>query len=97
MRPTPARGIFRVRQTIPVARRGRLTLRYPEWLPGNHAPRGPIASIAGLKVTGNGRPVAWRRDPRDVFAFDLDVPSRARDLDVAFQHLSPPSPTRIGS
>src|SRR3546814_5583855 len=37
-----ARGIFHVRQTIPVAKAGTLTLPYPEWLPGKHAPRGAI-------------------------------------------------------
>ena len=87
-----ARAVFRVRQTIPVRGPGALTLLYPEWLPGNHAPRGPIASIAGLKVTANGRPVAWRRDPAEVYAFHLDVPSGARELDVEFQHLSPTEP-----
>ncbi len=82
------RGIFRVRQTIPVARPGRLTLRYPQWLPGNHAPSGPIEAIAGLRITGNGQPIAWRRDPRDVFAFDLDVPAGVASLDIAFDYLS---------
>ena len=89
-----ARAVFRVRQTIPVRGPGPLTLLYPEWLPGNHAPRGPIASIAGLKVTANGRPVAWRRDPADVFAFHVDVPSGARELAVEFQHLSPTEPNQ---
>ena len=37
-----ARGIFRVRERIPVAQAGPLTLLYPEWLPGKHAPRGAI-------------------------------------------------------
>jgi predicted metalloprotease with PDZ domain len=87
-----ARAIFRVRQTIPVAGPGPFTLLYPEWLPGNHAPRGPIASIAGLRVTGNGRPIAWTRDPSDVYAFHLDVPAGVRELQVEFQHLSPTEP-----
>ena len=82
------RGIYRVRQTIPVAA-GPLTLLYPEWLPGNHAPRGPIATIAGLKVSAGGRPIVWRRDPADVHAFHIEVPAGARTLDVEFQHLSP--------
>ncbi len=38
------RAIFSVQQTIPVpadARAaGRFTVLYPQWLPGNHAPRG---------------------------------------------------------
>ena len=89
-----ARAVFRVRQTIPVQGAGPLTLLYPEWLPGNHAPRGPISSIAGLKVSANGRPVAWRRDPANVFAFHVDVPSGARALEVEFQHLSPTEPNQ---
>jgi predicted metalloprotease with PDZ domain len=66
-----------------------LTLLYPEWLPGNHAPRGPIASIAGLRISGGGKPIAWRRDPAYVYAFHVDVPAGVRELTVDFQHLSP--------
>ena len=84
-----ARAIYRVRQTIPVAEAGRLTLLDPEWLPGNHAPRGPIASIAGLKISGGGRAIPWRRDASDVYAFHVDVPAGVRTLEVEFQHLSP--------
>lgn len=83
-----ARGIFRVRQTIPVAQPGPMTLRYPQWLQGNHAPTGPIEAVAGLAVTASGRPVPWRRDPRDVYAFVLDVPAGASSLDIAFDYLS---------
>jgi predicted metalloprotease with PDZ domain len=89
-----ARHIYRVRQTIPVARAGALTLLYPEWLPGNHAPRGPIQTIAGLKISANGRPVPWRRDATDVYAFHLEVPSGVTALDVEFQHLSPGQPNQ---
>jgi predicted metalloprotease with PDZ domain len=87
-----SRGIYRVVETIPVAGPGPLTLLYPEWLPGNHAPRGLIASLAGLRITANGRPVEWRRDPGYVYAFHVDVPEGARALRVEFQHLSPTDP-----
>ena len=89
-----ARAIFRVKQTIPVADAGPLTLFYPEWLPGNHAPRGPIATIAGLKVTGSGQPIPWRRDPAYVYAFHVDVPAGVREVQVEFQHLSPTEPNQ---
>ena len=89
-----ARAIFRVKQTIPVAGAGPLVLLYPEWLPGNHAPRGPIASIAGLKISANGRPIAWRRDPADVYAFHVDVPEGVEAIEVEFQHLSPTEPNQ---
>lgn len=84
-----ARGIFSVRQTIPVAASGPLTLRYPQWLPGKHAPRGAIAEIAGLTFTANGRALRWRRDPLDVFAFVADVPAGVRSIEARFQFLSP--------
>jgi hypothetical protein len=34
-------AIFRVHETVPVSP-GRLTLLYPEWLPGTHSPSGPL-------------------------------------------------------
>ena len=83
------RGIFTVRQTIPVAAAGPLTLLYPQWLPGNHSPSGPIDKLAGLRISAAGRPIAWRRDPVDVHAFHLDVPGGVRSLELAFQFLSP--------
>jgi predicted metalloprotease with PDZ domain len=89
-----ARAIFRVKQAIPIAQAGRMTLLYPEWLPGNHAPRGPISSIAGLRVSAAGRPLQWRRDPGNVFAFHIDVPQGVRTLDVEFLHLSPTEPNQ---
>jgi predicted metalloprotease with PDZ domain len=89
-----ARHIYRVKQTIPLAGPGPLTLLYPEWLPGNHAPRGPIQTIAGLKISANGQPIAWRRDNTDVYAFHIDVPAGVSALDVEFQHLSPSQPNQ---
>lgn len=81
------RAIFHVKETIPV-RPGPLTLLYPKWLPGDHAPGGPINKLAGLVFTGGGRTIAWRRDPLDVYAFHLDVPEGVASLDLAFQFLS---------
>jgi len=82
------RGIFRVRETIPIADAGHVVLLYPKWLPGNHSPRGEIEKLAGLVIRGNGRVIPWRRDPVDVFAFHLDVPAGVRRLDAEFQFLS---------
>jgi predicted metalloprotease with PDZ domain len=88
-------GVFNVRETIPLAGPGPVTLLYPKWLPGNHSPTGPIDKLAGLKITANGAPVAWRRDPVDVYAFHVDAPAGAASLDVSFQFLSAVS-TREG-
>ena len=84
-----ARGIYRVRQTIPVPRAGKFTLLYPQWLPGKHAPRGAIAEIAGFKASAGGKPLGWTRQPTDVYAFDVDVPAGTKSIDIAFDFLSP--------
>ncbi|MEA3389502.1 M61 family metallopeptidase [Sphingobium sp. CCH11-B1] len=80
--------IFRIKETIPVAQAGLMTLRMPEWLPGNHAPRGQIEKLTGITFTANGQPVAWKRDPLNVFAFQIDVPQGATEVVAQFQFLS---------
>src|SRR5579871_6706822 len=42
---------------------GDVVLLYPKWLPGTHAPEGPIDRVAGLKFSVDGQAVSWRRDP----------------------------------
>jgi predicted metalloprotease with PDZ domain len=84
-----ARGIFRVRERIPVAQAGPMTLLYPEWLPGKHAPRGAINLLSGIEIRVGGEPLQWKRDPVNVYAFHVDVPAGARALDLAFQFVSP--------
>ena len=83
------RRIVQVRETVPVTGPGPITLLYPQWLPGNHAPRGPLEKVAGLIVRAGGKVVPWMRDPVNVFAFHVDVPAGARSLDIEFQYLSP--------
>src|ERR1043166_5435669 len=44
-----SRRILHATLHIP-ARPGPLTLLYPKWIPGEHAPTGPIVDVAGLKM-----------------------------------------------
>jgi predicted metalloprotease with PDZ domain len=69
---------------------GKLTLVYPKWIPGDHAPTGPIADLVGLKMSVAGHPIQWRRDPEDMYAFALEVPAGGSVLDVTLDYLSPP-------
>ncbi|MEY3657881.1 MAG: hypothetical protein RL425_642 [Pseudomonadota bacterium] len=85
-------GIFRIQQSIPVSASGPMVLLFPEWLPGTHAPRGQIEKVAGLTIKANGNSLQWRRDAQNVFAFHIDVPNGARDIDVSFQFLSATEP-----
>ncbi len=82
------RGIFRVKETIPVGRSGHMVLLYPKWLPGKHGPRGEIEKLTGLQISANGKRIAWKRDPIDVFAFHIDVPAGAKRLDLSFEFAS---------
>ena len=77
-----------MRQRIPV-QPGPLKLWYPQWIPGNHAPTGPINQMGGLVMSANGQRVSWRRDPLDMYAFEVQVPGGVSMLDVEFQWLSP--------
>ena len=86
--------IFRVKETIPVAAAGPLTLMMPAWLPGNHAPRGQIEKLTGLTFTANGQPVTWKRDPLNVYAFQIDVPQGATEVVAQFQFLSATQPNQ---
>jgi len=80
--------IFRIAETIPVTP-GPLTLYYPKWIPGEHAPSGPIQNVTGLVIKANGKQLAWRRDLREMYAVHLDVPQGTSQLDLSFQFLSP--------
>jgi len=89
-----ARRIIRVKETIPLAQAGPVTLLYPQWLPGNHAPRGPLDKLAGLVIKANGKVIPWVRDAIEVYAFHVDPPQGARELTVEFQFLSPTAPNQ---
>ncbi|KAF1055458.1 MAG: hypothetical protein GAK43_00252 [Stenotrophomonas maltophilia] len=81
------RRIFKVTTTVP-ARPGPLTLLYPQWIPGNHSPTGPIDKLAGLQVTANGKPLKWERDQYNVYAFKVEVPAGASEVVARFNFLS---------
>jgi predicted metalloprotease with PDZ domain len=80
--------IVRVHMEMPV-KPGPLTLYYPKWIPGEHAPDGPIANVTGLKFESGGATIPWRRDLLDVFTFHVDVPRGADSLEVSFDYIEP--------
>ncbi len=84
-----ARHIFSVHETVPVHQAGDLVLLYPQWIPGNHGPTGPIELLGGLAVHAGGALLDWRRDAVDMYAFHVPVPAGASSVDVDFQFLSP--------
>ena len=85
-----ARGTFRVTETIPLAGGTReLTLLYPQWLPGKHAPRGSPSELVAMSFAVGGKAVDWRRDPVEVNAYHLTLPAGAREVVAKFIYTSP--------
>src|ERR1700735_5586814 len=78
--------ILHVKMEIPV-KPGPLTLYYPEWIPGEHMPDGPIIEVAGMKFSGGGKTIPWRRDLVEMFSLHLDIPSEVTMLNAEFDFL----------
>jgi predicted metalloprotease with PDZ domain len=82
------RKIFHAKLKIP-ATAGDLTLYYPKWIPGEHAPDGPVIDLAGLKFTAGGKTLKWRRDLLDGFTIHVDVPAGETEVNAELDFLSP--------
>jgi predicted metalloprotease with PDZ domain len=78
--------ILHTHLTIPV-QPGPLVLYYPQWIPGEHMPDGPINGMAGLKFMAGRKAIPWRRDLLDMFEFHLEIPPGVTSLDVSFDFL----------
>lgn len=83
------RRLFHARLTIPV-KPGPLRLAYPKWIPGEHGPNGPIADLANLRFTANGKPIPWRRDDVNMYVVTLDIPRGVDSIEAAYDFISPP-------
>lgn len=74
--------------TLPVDP-GPFVFWYPEWIPGIHAPRGPIQNMAGLTVTTDqGVDVAWTRDPLNRYRFECEIPAGASTVSISLDYIT---------
>ncbi len=70
-----SRALLHARLEIP-ATPGEFVLWYPKWIPGVHAPSGPVQNLAGLRFeTAKGDAISWRRDDEEMNRFILTVPA----------------------
>jgi predicted metalloprotease with PDZ domain len=74
-------GIAYSHMTIPVEP-GAFTIDYPQWIPGEHGPTGPLNNMSELRVSANGRPLRWERDQVDLYAFHVNVPPGVSTINV---------------
>ena len=82
------RKIFHASLKIPT-NSGDLTLYYPKWIPGEHAPDGPVVDLAGLKFSAGGKTLTWRRDLLDGFTIHVEVPAGETEVSAELDFLSP--------
>src|ERR1700680_887515 len=82
------RKIFHAKLKIP-GRPGDLTLYYPKWIPGEHAPDGPVIDLAGLKFNAAGKALKWRRDLLDGYTLHVEVPVGVNEVEAELDFLSP--------
>lgn len=70
-----SRSLLHARVEMP-ATAGDFVVWYPKWIPGVHAPAGPVQNLAGLRFeTSAGTVIEWRRDDEEMNRFHLKVPA----------------------
>ena len=84
-----ARGITHITETIPVTP-GPFSLFYPKWIPGEHQPSGPLNNMINLHITADGKPISWRRDDVEMFAFHCQIPAGVRSITISFDDAADP-------
>lgn len=87
------RDLIHVLELMPV-KPGPFLLRYPKWIPGHHAPGGPLQNVIDFHVMAGGRELPWVRDPVELYDIHVNVPTGVDQIQVRFDDaVSPGSVT----
>jgi predicted metalloprotease with PDZ domain len=81
------RNIYHAHLQFP-AHAGTMDLVFPKWIPGNHRPSGPIAALTGIRMEAAGKPLAWQRDPIDMYQFHVEVPVGVTSIDASLDAIT---------
>ncbi|MDH3814909.1 MAG: hypothetical protein OEV48_10505 [Acidobacteriota bacterium] len=84
-----ARGIVHAEIRIPVTARPQ-RLVYPRWGADWWIWENKIFDVTDLHFRAGGTELVWRRDPLDLFAFEIDVPPEATHIEVRLDALLEP-------
>ena len=87
------RRLIHVLEQLPV-HPGVNTFAYPEWIPSQELPGGPIDNLTGLifhAAASGGAVVPWRRDLSDPYKFHVPVPAGVTTLIASYDILEVPS------
>ncbi len=83
------RRLLHAELTFPAAA-GPMTLVYPKWLPGEHAPSGPLTDLTDVTFRAGGKVLPWTRDAEDLHAFTIEVPAGVTEVKASLTLISPP-------
>jgi predicted metalloprotease with PDZ domain len=62
---------------------GPMAIWYPKWIPGTHAPCGPLDTIGGLRLRSlDGKAIPWKRDELDLYRVTCEIPPGVRELKI---------------
>jgi len=82
------RKLIHATEIMPV-QPGSMTLVYPEWIPGEHGPTGPIVNQAGFIITTpSGDPIKWERDLVDMYSYHITVPAGVTELHIKMDFIA---------
>ncbi len=76
---------------------GEVKLVFPEWIPGEHGPTGPITDLTGLKFFANGQRLTWRRSLDEMYEFHVTVPQGVTTLQANLDLVLPAPPEGFSS
>ena len=82
--------IIHVHENIPVSP-GPISLYYPQWIPGEHGPDGPLGNLLEMHFRGNGQEISWDRDDVDAYEFHLNIPAGVSELVADFDDANDPN------
>ncbi|KAK1757911.1 peptidase m61 domain protein [Echria macrotheca] len=78
------RGLFHVDVQLPVRPDSTATFTTPLWIQESHRDNGPISSIAGLFFSAGERTLPWRRNPKAVSEYLVDIPAGVDTISATF-------------
>ena len=84
------RMLLHAEQTInvPPGSADELVLWYPKWVPGSHAPGGPVQNLAGLWITDpDGNDLEWRRTEGEAARIIVDLPDGTTAVNARFRYI----------
>ncbi len=88
------RKLLESRLTIPVDQakldpNRKLTIWYPKWVPGAHAPGGPIANVAGIVITDQShKQLSWQRTPGEVYRVTVSLTAETTQIQIRLRYIT---------